>query len=499
MTQPKTAKKPLPHEHDLRPEEQLICIDLPGEEYKIRPNLCYPRNKVYVVLRRHRDVIFDIRLGLGSNYELEADQDIFYDPKDGKQRKQARFADGERYHIWLPRNFKGNLTLKSNGKTLASYTIRQLDPRAYSDDPDEKPAPVIIALGVHGSASPTQGSVLTDLVNQGGLKPSPFGSKSQGAKDASPIPIQPHARDRLLTLNGQNPRGETDNHETMHVIEVRPAYGPEVPQQIAEFFKKGGEETAIDTTGLLTRNWLWSQIVGGAAYYSDNQHWIKELWGQKFYLQKVVHKNAGTKWYVVFKGNPTLRTVVNAARLGAANAKVLAITSGAGSAQGMRHAAWEATKGGFKKAGLLSVLFTITLDTAEWICDYEQRDPVTGKPKKDFFDLVFKIGVDFAKAGISAALGTVAMAGALMAAVNIAAVFGATLVAPVSVVVIGTIAFAIGIGIAMDWIDKKTGATDSLKEMLRQSSSHLQEKLPFDYVKYDGALQQALAYGGMGA
>lgn len=119
-------------------------------------------------------------------------------------------------------------------------------------------------------------------------------------------------------------------------------------------------------------------------YYSDNKHWIKELWKQEFRLQKVVHPHAGTKYYIIFKGNQKLREYFTGTRYGINNAKVLAITSGVGSAAGMRHGAWDAAKGTFKKAGLFAVFFTISLDTAEWVGDYEQIDPKTGKRKKTF-------------------------------------------------------------------------------------------------------------------
>ena len=117
----------------------------------------------------------------------------------------------------------------------------------------------------------------------------------------------------------------------------------------------------------------------------------------------------GTRWYIVFKGSTGLRKYLTAARYGVLNPKVIAISAGAGTAADLRHAGWDAAKGSVKKAGALAVIVTIALDTAEWLGDYEQRDPKTGKPKRDFFDLTAKIGIDLAKAGISAALGAVAV------------------------------------------------------------------------------------------
>jgi hypothetical protein len=290
-----------------------------------------------------------------------------------------------------------------------------------------------------------------------------------------------------MTLPISEQRSEVTD-QIMHVIEVSPN-DPKMPASLAAFFKKGGEPTAIDTNGQITRNWLWGTIAGTAAYLDDNHHWIKELWSQKFYLQKVAHKNAGPKWYIVFKGNQRLREYFTASRYGMTNSKVLSITSGVGSTAGLRHGAWDAAKGSLKKAGALAVVFTVALDTAEWMNDYEERDPSTGKPKKDFFDLAFKIGIDLTKAGLSAALGAAAM-GALV-------FFG--VITGGAAVVVGAIILSIAIGLAIDWIDKKTGTTDGVSRLLRTGTEYLEKKLPADYGNYDSALQQAIAYGGMGA
>lgn len=192
---------------------------------------------------------------------------------------------------------------------------------------------------------------------------------------------------------------------------------------------------------------------------------------------------------MVFKGNQQLREYFTASRYGVTHSKVVSITGGAGSTAGLRHGAWDAAKGSVRKAGAFAVVLTIALDTAEWMNDYEERDPKTGKPKKDFFDLAFKIGIDLLKAGLSAALGAVAM-GAL---IFLGVVTGG------AAVVVGAIILSIVIGFAIDWIDKKTGATDGVSKLLRNAIEYLEKKMPTDYGNYDSSLQQAMAYGGMGA
>jgi hypothetical protein len=275
------------------------------------------------------------------------------------------------------------------------------------------------------------------------------------------------------------------------VVEVQ--IGADAPSEIAAFFKSGGEQTAIDTSGVITRNWLLAQIVGAAAYYGDNRRWIDELWQQTFYLQKVVHKRAGARWYVVFKGSLGMRKYISAARYGVVNAKVLSITGGAGSAQGLRHAAWDAAKGSLRKAGLIAVVFTITLDTAEWLGDYEQRDPETGKPKKDFFDLAAKIGVDLAKAGISAAVGAALMGGVIAVVTAIGVIAGSVAVISVGLVVVGAVGFSLFVGVSLDYLDKRFVVTDSVAKGARAAVAHLNAKHDVDYAGYEGVVSAIVA------
>ena len=426
---------------------QTACIDLPGESVECWRSIPH----IKVVLRKHRDLIFNIKLFKGMTYTLHADQGDFYDAVGKKlvqQGGRVTFHDGEQAHLWVSREFSGSIILSSKGKVLGRYTPNKIDFTTFYELPTSKPAPLIIVLN-------------------------------------NEKPVHPAITAGMAASAGR-PQQVPD--EMMHIIEVKPD-SPHTPEAVAKFFKGGGEETAIDPNGQLTRNWLWGTIAGFGAYYSDNKHWIKELWKQKFRLQKVVHPHAGTKYYIIFKGNQKLREYFTGTRYGINNAKVLAITSGVGSAAGMRHGAWDAAKGTFKKAGLFAVFFTIALDTAEWVGDYEQIDPKTGKRKKDFFDLAFKIGVDLTKAGISAVIGAVAV-GAL---VFLGVITGG------AAIVIGALVVSVIVGLALDWLDKKTGATDKLNKSMREGGAYLEKKLPADYNGFGETLQQAMSFGGMGA
>lgn len=461
-------------------DTQRTCIDLPGERAR-----CYLyKSKLQIVLRKHRDVIFDIDLGIGSTYTVEADQSDFYNARDKKlvefKRKQkATFKDGERLHLWVSRKFKGHLLLKSDGKVLGRYEPNVIDRNQYDDDPKTKPAPLIVVMNVNPATNKTGSTP------QANAKPRVCTPSNPEGLSAEELMRKPLYEQRLYALNSRRstptqravPEPPKDAQD-VHIVEVKDPHGPGVPQQVGDFFKKGGEETAIDSNGVMTRNWLWSQIAGATAYYADNYKWINELWNQKFYIQKVVHKTAGTRWYIVFKGLPGLRDYITSARYGVLNPKVIAISSGAGSLSGVGHAAWDAAKGSLKKAGAVAVFFTIALDTAEWLGDYEQRDPKTGKPKKDFFDLAVKVGVDLAKAGLSAALGTIAMGVLVLAGV----------VTGGAVVVVGAIVLSVAFGFALDWLDKKTGATDRAAQAARDTHQYLEKKLPADYAGYADAM-----------
>lgn len=465
--------KPLPA------DTQQVCIDLPGETIR-----CYVHKpKLQIMLRKHRDVIFDIELFKGMQYTVEADQSDFYNARDKKivlvkSKQKVSFKDGERMHLHVGRGFKGHLILKANGEVLGRYAPNELDSKRYDDEPATKPAPLIVAMKNEPAPKPT----LTTA------PPSPVAQSSQRLDADWQQPYAP--------LEFSKPRAPASEDQSMHVVEIKPD-DPNLPKDVADFFKKGGEQTALDTTGILTRNWLWAQIVGGASYVSDNKQWIKELWKEKFYLQRVMHKS-DAKWYIVFKGNQGLREFLTASRYGASNAKVIAISGGAGSVQGLRHAAWEGVRGSVKKAGLLALVFTITLDTAEWLADYEDRDPVTGKPKKDLFDLFFKIGVDVAKAALSAAIGAALIGSLIWVGSAFALALGGVLVVSGAVLIIGTIVAAVIVGGLLDLVDKKTGFTESLNKKIRSGTGYLGSKLPADYENYDRSIETALSFG-MGA
>lgn len=443
-------------------DTQQVCVDLPGEEIR-----CYVyKPKLEILLRKHRDVVFDIQVFKGMRYTVEADSSDFYNARDKKivlrSRKQTvSFVDGEQLHLHVGREFKGHLLLKANGKVLGRYDPNALDGTRCDADPATKAAPLLVVMKNDPAAKVPSSSAAGKPV-----KSSAYDIVSVGLQPTSPTEFA------AMTKAAAEP-------QSMHVVEVKPELGV-TPEEVADFFKHGGEDTAVDSQKLATRNWLWAQIAGGAAYVGDNNHWVRDLWKQKFYLTR-----AKGRTYIVFKGLPALRSYLTGTRYLTDTPKVLAISAGVGSIKGIHKAGWEAVKGSVKGAAKFAVILTITLDVAEWLADYEDRDAKTGKPKRDFYDLGAKIFTDVAWAALGAAAATLLM--------GLAVGFG--LVAGGAVLVIGSIAAAIIIGYGLALIDQKIGITPALAASARAAGEYLDRKLPKDYSDFAGSID-AMMLGG---
>jgi hypothetical protein len=131
-----------------QPTQQDVCIDLPGETVQ-----CWrSSDNIKVILRKHRDVIFDLNLGKSQTYTVHATESDFYNARDkkliyAKRREAVTFQDGERLHLWVPRSFEGALILKCGSQILVQLTPNDVDAHQYDNAPQTKPAPIIVALG----------------------------------------------------------------------------------------------------------------------------------------------------------------------------------------------------------------------------------------------------------------------------------------------------------------------------------------------------------------
>ncbi|MEJ8676887.1 hypothetical protein [Chromobacterium amazonense] len=438
--------KPLP--------ENVTYICLPGEDAKGIKVGCKNR----VILRKHRDVIFDIKIGNNAEYTIKVEgKDKFYDAKLKKITDTTTFKDGEPCHIWVSRDFNSTLIVLNNVRIISRIPINKLDcTNKCGPDPRDKPAPITITV------------------------------RSEKNKKANPdlnLPLN-QRKDYFSSPSAVSPKFKLESNglSSMHIVEYK-ENSTKTPEEVANFFKNGGESTAIDSQKLLTRNWLWAQIGGGMAYINDGRQWLKDLWNQKFYLQKIKHK-AGTSTYIIFKGNSGFRSYISGTRYLTTNDKVISISAGAGSLQGIGKGAWEAAKGSFKGAAKYALFLSIALDTAEWLADYEQRDPKTGKPKRDLIDLLAKIFIDVAFAAVSSAI----------ASVGVAFLVGAGILTGGVAVALGGIVLAVGAGLVLGLLDNHVGITQSLSSAMHSTWSMLEQHRADDYKGYANSMNQVL-YG----
>lgn len=448
-SQGKTDKRNNDGRNKRRKKELIVEIDLPGQ-----PIQCWTTDvdKVTVILKKHRDVVFDVDMGAGKAYTVWAESEM-YDPKSKKlvhPRETLSFKDGELLHLWIARNFQGKIYLYEGGNLIGAYDVKKLDPSVESIDPAFKPAPINIILKSQKISSPSKtfNVVQTD------------GSYS--------IP-------QLL---------DEDEHEYfLHVLQLNTETS-DMPKDIADFFKHGGEKEIMLSGGVVTSNWVMNQLVAQIGYLNDNRDWIKELYKEKMTLKAIDHAN-GKKMYVILTGSTRVRQKLTAARYSAASTKVLAFSFGAGSATGLRHGSWAAVKGNASGAGRLSMLFTVTIDIVEWLADYEQRDPVTGKPKQDVADLFIKVGLDVAKNLINSVI-TNCIAWWLLG------FFGG---APIIVIIVGTMVLSLLVNLGMDYLDKSCGASEKIASTIKDAPSLLESLMQKDYDGFKKAIDQAVKYG----
>lgn len=432
---------PIMHVDD---DTQIACIDLPGETVR-----CIRRKpKLRVVLRKHRDVVFDINLGIGGQFSVESDESDFYNTRDKKlirPKTKVSFAEGERLHLWVSRTFTGALLLKHNGKLIARYEPNQLDPHTCTaQNPEGKPAPLIVSMQVPHF----------DVLE----------------------PIQTQL-DNTYEYYGAQARATEPTHQSMHVHEVQ-NWGENLPEEVLNFLQNGGDSTALDSSGLVTRNWIISQMLGDATYLHQNRELLKDIGSTKFKLQKIVHKSGKEAYYIIFKGNHKLREVMKGTKYLASNQKVLNLTFGAGSIKGMHAAAWENTKGLFKGSALISIAFTVTVDIAEWLQDYQKKD-ANGNPKRTVVDLLETVGIDLIKAGITAAATT-----ACTALIQFILLAGLSFTAPVALAVIGIFVIGAFVDYKLSSLDKKYKISQKLKNEINEQAKKLESAQPEDYTNY---------------
>jgi hypothetical protein len=370
---PSNAGKPI------GPTQQDVCIDLPGETVQ-----CWrSSDNIRVVLRKHRDVIFDLNLGKDKTYTIQSTDSDFYNARDkklvcAKRGDTVTFKDGERLHLWVNRGFTGALVLTCGTETVLKLAPNEVDKHQYDDAPKTKPAPIVIALGRPNSPSPNSPT----LIGKPRLPP------QVRAPTSSTAPID-------------------DQCSLVCVVEasVKDASG-----WLDNFLKKGGGKSGlveIDPHDVATRNWLLGQLSGVAAYAKDNWAWLRASidgrthQGYKLVTAKV--HNVRGKIRIYFSGYSQYNTIFGRGGFCPSHERIVNIFAGVGKTASSFTAVAKGVAGSFKGNALISFIFGSATAVAEWHEDFQ----------KDGYDLSAALLMGAVKAIISAAL-TVAIVAVLL-------------------------------------------------------------------------------------
>jgi hypothetical protein len=443
------------------PTQQDVCIDLPGETIQ-----CWrSSDNIKVILRKHRDVIFDLNLGRGKTYTVQATESDFYNARDkklvyAKRRDVVTFKDGERLHLWITRTFEGALVLKCDSEILMKLTPNEIDKRQYDDAPKTKPMPIIIALGPGEPAKPTSGATA-------GV------SKLSHSQVTTPVPLAAPA------------------DEECSLICVVEGTAKGMPTIVAEHFKKGGGKSGladIDPNEIATRNWIWGQVAGTAAYAKDNWSWLRASLDDKTHkgfqlvTAKMHYVRGKVRFY--FSGYSKYNNVFGPGGFGPGHERVMNIFAGVGKTSSTFAALGKNVAATFKGNAFVSFVFGAATSIAEWKDDL----------KKDGYDLAAALLTGVAKAVISALLVGLLVAFFVMAAMFIGA--------SVPVIAVGTLTIVLGLMVnyGVETVDKALGKsiTDDSKNTdgvatafapwLRKAATSIEsawqdlvEKYPADY------------------
>lgn len=401
------------------------CIDLPGE--KVQCWIGAGTEKFKVILRKHRDVIFDIHTGTGKTYTLEATESDFYNVRDKKIVLAARhgkvtFTDGEKMHIWISRGFRGSLVVKSEGRVMSRVIPNELDSYQYGVSPKEKPAPIIVAI---------EGHTPTSVKSSDNLQP------GTTLKSAATVPLVTPRPSATLVQELDCP-----------VVCVVDGTVKGMPDDLVEYFKKGGDNSGfadIDPNHVATRNWIWGQVAGTGAYAKDNWEWLRASMGKtssgfRIVEAKVRFVRGKVRFY--FSGYSNSNMVFGRGGFGPGNERIMSIFSGAGKSTSTFAATAKGVAGTFKGNALVSFIFGSATAIAEWKAD-NQKD-----------------GYDLAASLITATVKAIVVAAAVSVAVSAFVSFFMVLLGiGVSVIVIGVITIIAGFSLnyVIEAADKSAG------------------------------------------
>lgn len=397
------------------PQEQ--CIDLPGEAVS-----CWrSSDSLKVILRKHRDVFFDINLKPGATYTVEAMSD-FYFPLIKKLVRQVNFKDGERLHLWIGRGFKGSLVLKQGASIIGEFTVSALDTEHYGEDPKIKPEPLMVILG--------EGEMSGPIMRQpddpyGALRIRNFFNPQYDPKVAilrdygtvheySCTKDEPEIREYVCVTEAAS--GDLQEHALRKLNDGDPVEG-----SISKIFVAPTSDRK--PSGLYAALALTISNISGSEYLTSN--WFKESTGylqeswkslDKILMRVRVERKAKGKYRVIFTGRPLSKLAAQAIAGGAQVKKVYQSTpmgtgksafldggfardgkSGYGGMKRMILTSSENFKGGLK-IQIIGTVIDIIVDANDVYFKEEGS--------RDLSEFLGRAGVSIAKAGATAAIGS---------------------------------------------------------------------------------------------
>jgi len=405
------------------PNEQCVYIDLPGETVQ-----CWRRSdNLRVIKRRHRNVVFDLNINAGALYTVEVSEKSseFYNSRDNLLVKRAEFKDGEKFTLWISRNFKSQLVLKSKGKILGRYDPHKLDATNYGSDPKTKPEPLMIAMGKSsasrtpiGQCTPSDPYGIANnheaqkkLVEAWLKEMSNHGTQLDYLRYTQPREVEPKETEYVVVTEAQA-------HELQPQVRAQLDKGQAVqdlPEKVFAPITAASVLTiAADKFGETLAQNAWKETAG----------YVQENWKHfsKFFMKVYVEKAPLGKYRVVFKG----RMLTRVAGKSAATAAGYAMTAKTlRKPMGAPNSAW--LDGGFGKTGKAGMggakRITITaasnfkagmkIQMIDTVIDlYGDVKATFGESgSQDISEFLGRAGVSLAKAGATAALGSLLAAG----------------------------------------------------------------------------------------
>lgn len=454
-------------------EVQELCIDLPGETVR-----CWrSSDRVKIILRKHRDVFFDINIKQGATYTIESKSE-FYSPRDKRLFKMVIFKDGEQLHIWIGRKFKGHLILRCDGRILGSFEPNVLDKAEYDSNPKTKPEPLMVIMGrkddPFAAARPAEDRF--------------WMSSSQGM-------FKPMFDPKIATLRNYGSeylcQYSPEESEVGEYACVTEALASEIQPQILKQLESGAVEgtagqifvppkSVQPASGLYNAMAATVEYIGGADtlnsnVFKESAGYIQENWKMlnKITMTVRVEKRIVGKYRVIFRGVPLTKKVAQA--LGVAkNARVAHETASVGSAKtafidGGFVRTGRSGYGGFKRIILTSAenfrggLKMQGIGTVIDIVGDINTVYFSESGSKDLSEFLGRSGISLLKAGATAAIGGV-LAAALTAVAIFAMGSAALPVAFAALAVIAGYYFAASI---VDSVDEKYNLKNTVADWVK--------------------------------